>query len=129
MRVVALDATTQAETTLRKYALSAAVKLATIGDWHTFVLSERGRPDIAPDVSKLPHKAARLLDHLRRRGASVPMRTRPWTSERLRQAAMRGSHPSAKEEVAFVCAEMLEFCSQGFWTVLPLSVALRLPHL
>ena len=28
--------------------------------------------------------------------------------------------------MAFVCTEMLEFCSQGFWTVLPLSVALRL---
>ena len=121
--------TTQAENTLRKYALNAAVKLATIGDWHTFVLSERGRPDIAAAVADLPHKAARLLDHLRRRGASVSVHTEPWTVERLQQAAMRGSHQSAKEEVAFVCAEMLEFCSQGFWTVLPLSVALLLPNL
>jgi hypothetical protein len=45
------------------------------------------------------------------------------------QAAHRGSHRSAKEDVAFVCTEMLEFCNQGFWTVLPLSVALTLPHL
>jgi hypothetical protein len=31
--------------------------------------------------------------------------------------------------VEFVCAEMLEFCEQGFWTVLPLHVALLLPNL
>lgn len=28
-----------------------------------------------------------------------------------------------------MCTEMLDFCEQGFWTVLPLSVVLALPHL
>lgn len=120
---------TRAEETLRKYAFCAADKLATIGDWELFVKEERGQADIAEDVHRLPHKAARLLDHLRRRGASVPLHTAPWTWEQLHQAALRGSHRSAKDEVEFVCQEMLEFCQQGFWIVLPLQVALTLPHL
>ena len=57
------------------------------------------------------------------------MQTIPWTTARLWEAARRGSHKSAKEEIAFVCQEMLDFCEQGFWTVLPLDVAMTLPHL
>jgi hypothetical protein len=49
--------------------------------------------------------------------------------DRIRRAAERGSHRSAKDEVEFVCLEMLEFCDQGFWTVLPLQAALQLAHL
>jgi hypothetical protein len=93
------------------------------------VIAERGQPNVAPYVSALPHKAARLLEHFCRRGASVPVHTEPCTEDRLQQAAARGSHKSAKDDVEFVCEEMLEFCAQGLWTVLPLSVALCLPHL
>jgi hypothetical protein len=119
IRVAAPRTATRAEDTLRKYAMFAATKRATIGDWCTFVLTERGQPELAATVATLPHKAARLLEHLRRRGASVPITTEPWTSERLRQAAHRGSFQSAKQGIKFVCTtEMLEFCAQGFWTVL-----------
>jgi hypothetical protein len=38
-------------------------------------------------------------------------------------------HQSAKDEVAIVCTEMMEFCQQGFWMVLPLQTALQLAHL
>lgn len=93
------------------------------------MLGERGRADITTGVASLPHKAARFLDYLRRKGAAVPLRTGAWDADRLRQAALRGSHRSAKDAVEFVCTEMLEFCAQGFWTVLPLHVALQLPHL
>ena len=88
------------------------------------------RPDIAPRVSELPHKAARLLEHhLCRRGAGIHVHTKPWTTAQLQHAAARGSHKSAKDEVEFVCEELMAFCDQGLWTVLPLSVALLLPHL
>lgn len=120
---------TPAEETLRKYAIQAASKLETLGVWDLFVETERGVADIAADVRKLPHKAARLLEHLRRRGAGVPLHTKPWTPARIRAAAHRDSHRSAKNEVEFVCTKMLEFCQQGFWTVLPLSVALQQAHL
>lgn len=120
---------TRAEATLRKYALAIAAKLEYVGDWYSFVVTQRGRPDIARSAESIPHKAARLLKHLRRRGAGVTMQTAPWDQERLRRAATRGSHQSARGEIEFVCEEMLEFCQQGFWTVLPLHIALLLPNL
>lgn len=93
-------------------------------------MNVRGKPDLALTADEeLPHKASRLLKHLRRRGASIPVSTAPWDKERLHRAAIRGSHKLAKEDVAFVCGEMLDFCEQGFWTVLPLQVALLLPHI
>lgn len=79
--------------------------------------------------AQVHHKASRLLGHLRARGAGVPLRTLPWPRERIAQAAARGSHQSAKDDAEFVCEELAEFCAQGFWTVLPLSVAITLPHL
>lgn len=121
---------TRAEETLRKYASEAVAKLDLLCDWTLFVLSERGRPDIASTAETVPHKASRLLKHLPRHGASVPLSTAPWDSERIHRAAARGSHKSANDEIdLFVCGEMLDFCAQGFWTVLPLRVALLLPHL
>lgn len=119
----------RAETTLRKYARDVAVKLARFGHWDVFVAAERGTPDIVESVGTIPHKAARLLEYLRHRGARVPLHTEAWTRTQVLQAAERGSHKSAKDAVEFVCTEMLEFCAQGFWTVLPLSVALSLPGL
>lgn len=119
----------QSELTLRKYALDTAIKLANIGNWELFVDAERGPADIAGTVRSLPHKAARLLEHLRRRGAGVPLHTPPWSAERIQMAAQRGSHRSAKNDVEFVCAEMLDFCAQGYWIVLPLEAALLLPGL
>lgn len=92
-------------------------------------MEERGPADIADTVGALPHKAARLMEHLRRRGVGVPLQTGPWAQATIIQAARRGSHQSADADIDFVCTEMLEFCAQGFWTVLPLSVALTLPHL
>ena len=104
---------TRAEQTLRKYARETATKLGMVGDWNLFVRGERGRTDITENIAVLPHPAARLVDHLRRRGASVPLHTSPWTLERLQDAARRGSHKSAKDKVEFVCKEMLEFCMQA----------------
>ncbi|KAI2507850.1 hypothetical protein MHU86_6630 [Fragilaria crotonensis] len=107
----------------------AAAKLDNSVNWEWFVATERGQADITPTVGTLPHKAARLLEHLRKRGAGVPLHTGPWSEEQLQRAAARGSHQSAKGEVEFVCTEMVEFCDQGFWVVLPLEVALTLPNL
>ena len=109
--------------------MRAASKLECVGSWELFVEGVRGMADITPDVATLPHKAARLLEHLRRRGAGVPLHTGPWTKDRIYAVALRGSHSLAKDEVEFVCLEMLQLCQQGFWTVLPLSVALQLAHL
>jgi hypothetical protein len=120
---------TRAEESLRKYAALMASKLNCVGSWSLFVAGERGLADISETVALLPHKAGRLLEHLRRRGASVPLHTGPWPAERIQVAAHRGSHRSAQDEVEFVSLEMMDFCAQGFWTVLPLHAALQLPNL
>ena len=74
---------------------------------------------MAPDVANLPHKAARLLEHLRKRGAAVLTKTAPWSPEQCDEAMRRGPHKSAYDETEFVCTEILDFCRQGYWAVLP----------
>ena len=124
-----ISGTNLSEHTLGKSAAFSALEFSRLGSWDAFVASLRPSSDISPGVRHLPHKAGRLLDHLRRRGAPVPLQTPPWDSQRIRQAIRRGPHKSAKEHLGFVCQEILEFCDQGFWTVLPLSSALCLPNL
>jgi hypothetical protein len=49
------------------------------------------------------------------------MTTSPWTRQQVMAAARRGSHKSAQDYVEFVCEEI--------WTVLPLEVAITIPHI
>ena len=41
----------------------------------------------------------------------------------------RSPHKSAQEERAFVCEEILDFCAQGYWAVLPYSAVRRWKNL
>lgn len=41
----------------------------------------------------------------------------------------RGPHKSSEGERRFVCEEMLDFCMQGYWIVVPYATARTLPHL
>ena len=111
---------TPAERTLGECAQRSAEKLAKLG-WEGLVTEVRGRTQMAEGVGTIPHKASRLLNYLRRKGAGVMMHTPPWTTEQIQQAARRGSHKSARDHTEFVCEELLEFCAQGYWVVLPLS--------
>ena len=80
----------------------------------------RGESNISEDVADLPHKASRLLNHLRTRGASVVMATPPWSNGTCNSAVLRGPrHKSAQDEREFVFEEILDFCAQGYWAVLP----------
>lgn len=79
----------------------------------------RGESNVSRGVRHLPHKAARLLEHLRRRGAGVLTSTAPWTLHRLDAAVTRGSHKSAHQDREFVLEEMMDFCRQGYWMVVP----------
>ena len=111
---------TPAEKTLGELARRSAERLTSLG-WEGLVTEARGRTQMADGVGNIPHKAARLLDYLRRKGAGVVMQTPPWTAAQIHHAALRGSHKSAREHAEFVCEELLEFCAQGYWLALPLS--------
>lgn len=118
----------EAELTLGKLASHYALMLRDKG-WRAFVSDVRGPPNISTTVQHLPHKAARLLRHLGTRGASVTVHTPPWPSERKHQALNRGPHKSSHGEREFVNAEMLDFCRQGYWVVLPQDVVMDWPSL
>lgn len=109
-----------AEATLGKFANQMARRVRQCG-WEAVVNEVRGESNLAKDVRRLPHKAARLLEHLRRRGAGVVTRTEPWTEQRRDEAVRRGAHQSAHGDREFVFAEMQDFCDQGYWIVLPYS--------
>ena len=53
----------------------------------------------------------------------------PWSVEDNDDAIRRGPHKSSHGERAFVAEEMLDFCQQGYWLVLPYSVVRHLPNL
>ncbi|KAI2503277.1 adenylate kinase [Fragilaria crotonensis] len=80
-------------------------------------------------ANHIPHKAARLLGHLGKRGVGVTMHTPPWSVERKNRALTRGPHKSSHGEREFVSAEMIDFCRQGYWVVLPQDVVSEWPHL
>ncbi|KAI2494662.1 adenylate kinase [Fragilaria crotonensis] len=73
--------------------------------------------------------ASRLLEHLRVRGAAVPTATPPWSQQRRDEAMQRGAHQSSQAEREFVCREMLDFCRQGYWVVVPYEAVRHLPNL
>ena len=127
-RKVLVAALSPAEETLGKWAAAAKAKLDAAG-WEELVRSARGTSQLSDGVKRLPHKAGRLLDLLRRKGATAPMRNAPWTHEQILAAASRGSHKSARDHTEFVCEELVDFCRQGYWTVLPLSAVEHWPSL
>ena len=57
------------------------------------------------------------------------MTTPPWTAERKEQAVLRGPHQSSHGEREFVCNEMIDFCQQGYWVVLPYDAVAEWPSL
>ncbi|KAI2506960.1 adenylate kinase [Fragilaria crotonensis] len=110
----------EAEETLGKLAMTTAQRVRKYG-WEARVRNARGESNLASSVRRLPHRAARLLDHLRKRGASMVSASGPWGTTLCDTAVHRGSHKSAHLDRAFVFEEMLDFCAQGYWAVLPYS--------
>lgn len=108
----------RAEHTLGKLATHFASCVHQVG-WHQTVLEHRGKAHVNLSVHIVPHRAARLLSHLGKRGASITVTTAPWDRARRDAAVLRGPHKSSKGEREFVSEEMLDFCSQGYWIVLP----------
>ena len=78
-----------AESTLGKWAELAAERVISRG-WEATVADLRGASNLTETVGRIPHKAARLLDLPRKRGAAVPMSTPLDTSaDRCRGTAWR----------------------------------------
>ena len=84
-----------------KLAKVTASTVRHIG-WEAFVNNTRGVSNLSEQVGRLPHKASRLLQHMRRKGASVVLASTPWEASRCDDAMARGPNKSSPDERAFV---------------------------
>ena len=124
----AVDISEAEKALLGKLARDTANRLRRNG-WRQMVMDILGESNITVSVGSLPHRAAHLLQHLGRRGAGLPLRTEPWTWSQCDAAVQWGPHKSSHGEREFVAEELLDFCRQGYWIVVPYADAATLEGL
>jgi hypothetical protein len=66
---------------------------------------------------------------MHRTGAPALTTTPAWFPWRIQQALRRGPHKSAHDHVEFLRDEYTDMIHKGHWTILPASLAIKLPHL
>jgi hypothetical protein len=88
--------------------------------WHRTCNILRGdRSDIHPNVKNLKHKAAPLMERIRRNGAPVILSSALWSEETKRERFAQGPHNSAHEFVELLGDKFLDFLKKGYWMLLP----------
>jgi hypothetical protein len=113
---------------LGKHILRATALFRTHG-WDHTVRRLRTPNDLPENIRHLPHKAARVLHHLKRHGVPCKLQTPRWTTALCDAAMKRGPHKSALEHSAFLDEEMATMVSRGQWMVLPYSMVRDMPNL
>lgn len=115
------------------YPLGKHIKLASslfvTHGWEYTVRALRTPQDMPSDVAAIPHPAGGLLNHLRRHGAPIKMKTAPWSREMRDEAIGRGPHKSAHEHHDFLGDEMATMVHRGQWMVLPYDLVKNIPNL
>ncbi len=106
----------------------AQKRLNEIG-WHRTCIELHGRSDIPPNIADINHRAAPVLNRIRRNGVSVVLATEPWHPDLLEKRLHRGPHNSSHEYIDFLGEEFLDFCQKGFWMILPYDDVKHLPGL
>ena len=115
---------------LGEYVYKYSQELRLAPSWRAFVKSRQGSPNLHPDIKNIPHSAAPLLEHLRKRGIPVLMKDKPWSLREKDEAVHRGPHPSAKTIYSqFFRQEMMDMCEKNYWVVLPYSQVRHLEEL
>jgi hypothetical protein len=106
---------------LGKHILRSTTLFRTHG-WDYTVRRLRTPNDLPDNIHHLPHKASRVLHHLKRHGVPCKLQTPRWTTALCDAAMKRGPHKSALEHSSFLDEEMATMVSRGQWMVLPYSV-------
>jgi hypothetical protein len=128
--VPSLAAEASARVKLRELIDKSSQAYRTSPSWADFVRTCRDpRGDLHADVGHLPHRAAHVLDQLRRHGSTVGMKTPPWNLEQKRQALKRCSHQSSKQHSGFLCEEFVDLMRKNQWALLPADLVLHEPNL
>ena len=89
-----------------------------------FIRACRGPSDLQPNVGKLPHPAATLLDEYRTQGVPYKTQAENWSQTQREEALQRGAHQSAYQYLEFVRSEFVDMVRKKFWIVLPAAVVL-----
>ena len=95
--------------------------------WQELVKSRRGRGDLT--ALNIPHSAAPLLQHIKKRGVPVTLSTPPWSFQQQLQAIQRGPHRSCLHHIDFLEEEFVDMIRKNQWVILPFSTAQQLPNL
>jgi hypothetical protein len=103
----------------------AVETLKQSSSWEDFVArGQAPNGDLHPDVGKLPHRAAHLLNRLRVSGAPVATKSAPWTRQQKQEVIRRGPHQSAHQHVDFLRQEYVDMIRKGRWVLLPARLTL-----
>jgi hypothetical protein len=88
-------------------------------NFEDFIHACQGPSDLQPDVGKLPHPAAALLDDYRINGVPYKTQADRWSQTFRDEALRRGAHRSAYQYLDFVRSEFADMIRKRFWVVLP----------
>ena len=90
---------------------TTAQQFSSSSSWGNFIHTARGRGDLHPDISNIPHPAAHLLSRFQKVGTPAIMSGEPWNEGKIQATLKRGPHSSSKEGIDFLCskfADMIE---------------------
>ena len=94
-----------------------------------FIRNARGRGDLCPTITNLPHPARTLLTLYQQEGTPAEMRGPIWTNARKAQALRRGPHKSARQGIQFLREEFADMIEKEQWVVLPASQVMDMTEL
>jgi len=95
-------------------------------DFNSYVQATRNRGDLLPNPSVFgSHPAFPFLKRIAKHGVPVVTSSLPWTEEMRQQQLKRGPHKSCNEHLKFLRAEMAEFVTQGYWSVVPYRTLMK----
>ena len=94
--------------------------------WGDFVRSVRGRGDLHPDISQIPHPASHLLSRFQKVGTPAIMSDSNWNKGQIEAALKRGPHSSSKNGIDFLRNEFADMIDKQQWIVLPANMIKKL---
>jgi hypothetical protein len=102
-----------------------AADYESAASWTEFVENFRGRKgDFHPQVKRIPHGTATLLENMRRNGASVQLSTPKWTMAQKEAALERGARQSANAHITFMRGEFADMIRKKQWILLPAALVM-----
>jgi hypothetical protein len=112
------DTCSDARVELHRLFTRSSAAYEASSSWEEFIAHCKDpQGDLHPAVKTMPHRAAHLLDTLRRTGATVAMKTEPWSRQLKVEALKRSSRQSANLHQEFLCEDFVDMIHKGQWVL------------